>query len=146
MADLGRVAGFLSADSAQRVGINRGFAFPCSGRHDDTWVMAFLSALGTPIVRRFEAWKPDARRTRLLRNGGFCEGSGVLDDGADGPALGIGKGSIGRVALTGMPALCANVKDEPVVGADAAAAGLESLVAIPVTSGGRLRSVVAWYF
>ena len=39
MADLGRGSAFLRADTAQRVGINRGFAFPCSGRGNDTWIM-----------------------------------------------------------------------------------------------------------
>ena len=151
MADLGRGSGFLRADSAQRVGINRGFAFPCSGRGEDTWIMAFLSALGTPLVRRFEVWEPDAdapdaRLPRLLRTGGFCEQAGMLADPVPGHAVDAGQGSIGRVALTGMPALSGQVSDEPVVGTEAAAAGLTLMVAVPVIRAGRLGSVVVWYF
>ena len=46
--DLGKGGRFLRADSAIKVGINRGFAIPCSVPCDDTFVMAFLSALATP--------------------------------------------------------------------------------------------------
>ena len=52
--DLGKSQRFLRADSATKVGINRGFAIPCSARDNQVWVLAFLSALGTPIARRFE--------------------------------------------------------------------------------------------
>ena len=51
--DLGKSARFLRAETATRVGINRGFAMPCPVPTNETYVMAFLSALGTPIVRRF---------------------------------------------------------------------------------------------
>jgi len=145
MADLGRAAGFLRADSAQRVGINRGFAFPCSTPGDDVWVMAFLSALGTPIVRRFEVWEPGAGKATLVRNGGYCETAGMLDTGAP-LELDRGQGSIGQAALTGVPALSDSVAGEPVVAAGALAAGLQTLLAVPVLRGGRLASVVAWYF
>ena len=150
MADLGRGSGLLRADSAQRVGVNRGFAFPCSARGADTWIMTFLSALGTPIVRRFEIWEPDADNTtgtpRLLRSGGFCEQTGMLADPLPGPGLEAGQGSIGRVALTGRPALSERLADEAVVGPEAAGLGLTLMVAVPVISAGRLNSVVVWYF
>ncbi len=150
MADLGRGSGFLRADSAQRVGINRGFAFPCSGRGKDTWIMAFLSALGTPLVRRFEIWEPDQDSTasppRLLRSGGFCEQTGMLADPLPGLGLDAGHGSIGQVALTGRPALSEKLADEPVVGTETAALGLTLMVAVPVINAGKLGSVVVWYF
>lgn len=145
MADLGHASGFLRADSAERVGINRGFGFPCSSTSADIWVMTFLSALGTPIVRRFEAWDPDAAHKRLVRGGGFCERNGMLDEPSAGLSLEFGDGAIGRAALTGVPALVGTLAGEPVVGADASAAGLTSLVAIPVITAGRLKSVMALY-
>ena len=69
VADLGRGAGFMRADSAVKVGINRGFAMPCSTRGSGHYVMAFLSALATPTARRFEIWRPDATGETLTRSG-----------------------------------------------------------------------------
>lgn len=146
MDDLGRGGRFLRADSAHQVGINRGFALPCSSFGAEHHVMAFLSALATPIVRRFEIWLPDAERARLHRGYGFCEGEGALLGAPEGPVLERGQGSIGRSFLTGAPTLSDDATSEPVIGAAAAAAGLQSLVAVPVLQGGRLQAAVAWYF
>lgn len=146
MDDLGHGKRFLRADDARQVGINRGFALPCSSRDSEHFVMAFLSALATPIVRRFEVWQPDAARLRLQRSYGFCEGAGPLTGAPEGPMLERGQGCIGTTFLTGAPALSEAAAHEPVIGADAAAAGLQSLVAVPVLAGGRLQATVAWYF
>lgn len=144
--DLGRGNRFLRADSAQQVGINRGFALPCSSLGHEHHVMAFLSALATPLVRRFEIWQPDEGRTHLVRTYGFCEGAGLLMVAPEGPVLERGQGSIGRTFITGVPALSEDAGSEPVVGAAATAAGLQTLVAVPVLLGGRLQATVAWYF
>lgn len=50
--DLGRGQRLLRATSASRVGTNRGLAIPCNQPGPGTWVLAFLSALGTPLARR----------------------------------------------------------------------------------------------
>ncbi len=42
---------FLRADSAVKVGINRGFAIPCGTPDGTVYVITFLSALATPIAR-----------------------------------------------------------------------------------------------
>ena len=72
MPDLGKRSKFLRADSAQQVGINRGFAMPCSVPGHDVYVLAFLSALATPLVRRLEVWRPDAQGRGLQRSEGFA--------------------------------------------------------------------------
>jgi hypothetical protein len=147
--DLGKGAGFLRADSAVKVGINRGFAIPCSTPGDTEYVMAFLSALATPIVRRFETWLPVGHgdATRLLRSGGFCEALGTVGEAASADAVAPGQGCLGRAFITGVPALSDAAASEPgAVGAAAHAAGLASLVALPVLRAGRLVAVVAWYF
>ena len=147
MEDLGKSARFLRAETATKVGINRGFAMPCPVPTDETYVMAFLSALGTPIVRRFESWEPDASRRRLRRKAGFCEMSGALHTAPDDTAPECGQGTIGKAFLTGVPAFSDNAASEPgSIGASAAATGLTSLVAVPVLRGGRLTAAVAWYF
>jgi hypothetical protein len=144
--DLGKSARFLRADSATKVGINRGFAIPCPVPGDEHYVMAFLSALGTPIARRVEIWKPDAAREHLHLDGGFCEYAGTLAAGSR-QALERGQGTIGQLLLTGIPGISAEAASEPGgVGAAAGAAGLSSLVAMPVVRQGRLVAAVAWYF
>lgn len=56
LADLGKGSGFLRADTAIKVGINRGFAFPCPTLDGSTQVITFLSALATPIARGVQLW------------------------------------------------------------------------------------------
>jgi len=144
--DLGKAARFLRADTAQKVGINRGFAIPCAVRGSEVYVLAFLSALGTPIARRFEIWEPDAARERLHLHGGFCEAGGAIAPAPEHLALDRGQGTIGKVLLTGVPAVSDNAASEPGGwGAHAAELGLASLVAMPVIHEGRLSAVAAWY-
>lgn len=135
MDDLGKGGRFLRADSALKVGINRGFAIPCATPGPDVYVMAFLSALATPLVRRFETWLPDAAGTHLLRREGFCEVEGALDTGPASDRVDAGQGPLGRALANGVPA----VGESPV-------AGLTSLVALPVLQAGRVVAVVAWHF
>ena len=99
--DLGKSARFLRADTAQKVGINRGFAIPCPGRGTEFYVLAFLSALGTPIARRFEIWEPDASRERLHLQSGFCEAGGAIVAAPEHLALDRGQGTIGKVFSPG---------------------------------------------
>ena len=49
-------------------------------------------------------------------------------------------------SATGAPALSDDAGSEPLVGAQAAVAGLTRLVAVPVLQQGRLAASVAWYF
>ena len=145
--DLGRGAGFMRGDNAVKVGINRGFAMPCSTRGSGHYVMAFLSALATPIARRFEIWRPDASGETLTRSAGFCESLGSLDSAAHAVTLEAGQGTIGRPGWTGIPAFSEDAAGEPGgIGVSATAAGLASLVALPVLRDGRFVATVAWYF
>jgi hypothetical protein len=132
LEDLGRGSGFLRADSAVRVGINRGFAMPCSTPGDEHYVMAFLSALATPIAQRVEIWVPDVTGALLRRSTGFSEAEGSLGPLAD--TIARGEGPIGRAFESGVPAVV-----EP-------AAGGLSLAAIPVVQQGRLAAVLALGF
>jgi len=146
LPDLGRSGRFLRADSAVKVGINRGFAMPCASRGDATYVLAFLSALATPLVRRLEIWSPAGSDGALYRVEGFCEAAGLLAPAAD-DAIARGQGVIGRAFATSVPMLTERALDEPApVGAAALAAGWRSVVALPVLHQGRVTAVLAWYF
>ncbi len=145
--DLGKGARFLRADGALQVGINRGFALPCATRGRSHFVLAFLSAMATPIVRRFETWLPDADGERLHRSGGFCEATGTVSEAAGADFIERGQGTLGRAFFTGVPAIGDAAASEPgLVGAAASVAALESVVALPVLRDGRLVALVAWYF
>lgn len=147
LPDLGKGGRFLRADSAQKVGINRGFALPCASADGDHWVMAFLSALGTPLVRRFETWLPDPEYSCLLRSEGFCEQAGPLDAGPVEDRVVRGQGTLGRALATGVPAISLQADLEPGgVAANASAAGCRTLVALPMLQAGQVVAVVAWYF
>lgn len=125
MPDLGKGSRFMRADSAEKVGINRGFAIPCNSAGPDAYVMAFLSALDTPIVQRYETWLPGADGT-LRRTEGFCQTEGALegDAGPPGPAL-------HRAYASATPQV------QPL------GAG-RSVVALPVLRAGQVAAVVAW--
>ena len=145
--DLGKGERFLRADSAVKVGINRGFALPCTSRDGRHYVMAFLSAMATPIVRRFETWLPDAPGERLHRAGGFCEGTGTVGEGSGSQFIDRGQGTLGHAFFTGVPAVGDHAASEPgLVGQAAGAAALDAVVALPVLRDGRVQAVVAWYF
>ena len=145
--DLGRGQRFLRAASATKVGINRGLAIPCAQTGPDTWVLAFLSALGTPLARRIEVWLPDAQRSELHRVAGFCEVLGKLPPGDAERPIQRGASTIGQTMATGIPAISHHAGDEPGdLGASATAAGLQVLLAMPLLRDGRLLAVIGWYF
>lgn len=138
---------FLRREEALKVGLTSGLGIPVDSDPGTTWVMAFLSALGTPIARRFEVWLPDD-------GGRLLFGSGLCDAGADlvaeyGPGgIGPGDGLVGEVLARGLPAVADAPTGEPEpIAASLAAAGLASGVGIPVLDGaGRLKAAVAWRF
>jgi hypothetical protein len=141
--DLGKGSRFLRSDSAQQVGINRGFALACAGNDGRHHVVALLSALNTPIVRRFEVWQREG--DGLARMSGFCESEGEL--GPDPSWVERGQGTLGSALLSGVPAVSDDVASEPGgPGAKLQRVAVRTLVAIPVLRDGRCIAVMAWYF
>ena len=142
LPDLGRGSGFLRGDSAVKVGINRGFAMPCATPGPDQYVLAFLSALGTPIARRVEIWQPDFGDRALTLRDGFCEVTGPLSE--TGTPLESGQGSIGRCWQSGLPVTSNDLGREP--GPAARIHGLSALAVVPVLDGARFVAALALYF
>jgi hypothetical protein len=142
--DLGQAGKFLRSDSAAEAGINRGLAFPCSTPSNDAYVLALLSTTQTPIAKRIECWSPDDSHLGLVREFGFCETAGPLRASEGGTVL---AGAIGKAFASGVPVINEAASTEPgCVGASAQAAGLKSLVALPVITDGAVSEVVALYF
>ena len=128
MDNLGKGSGFLRSDGALKVGINRGIAFSCSSTDGSNQVMAFLSALATPIARRIEIWEPDAAGKRLQRTLGFSEADGRRDDTSASLDAGAASGPIGAVFATGVPQV-----ETP-------------MFAMPIAPHGQATAVLALYF
>ena len=104
MPDLGRGSGFLRADSALKVGINRGFAMPCGSVDGQVYVLACLSALATPIASQVDVWQPDALQSHLAHSFSFSETpSETAPPLAD--KLPLNDGVVGSVFATGVPVL-----------------------------------------
>jgi hypothetical protein len=143
MADLGRGSGFLRHDSALKVGINRGMAWPCPTVDGSVHVLALLSALDTPLARRLEIWSVDASQQQLQLTAGFCEADGEL--GGQGRS-----GHSSYAAATDNPIAQALTERRPVIRRtlpDAPPGGPTDgpMVALPVLVDGRLTAVVALY-
>jgi hypothetical protein len=142
LPDLGKSGRFLRADSAIKVGINRGFAFPVANQGDDNYVLAFLSALATPLVRRLEVWSPAGSDGALYLSEGFCETHGLLQASTDS-AVAPGQGVVGRAFATAVPMVTERAADEP---GPVGTTGWTSVAALPMLRHGRVTAVVAWYF
>jgi len=130
LPDLGKGSGFLRADGEVKVGINRGFSIPCASSDGRHYVMAFLSALATPIARRVEVWLPDADGTCLTRVLGFSEDSQAADTNAAKNTVQLNDSSVNPLAFafsTGVPAIGG------------------AMVAVPVGAQGKITSVIALY-
>lgn len=127
LADLGKGSGFIRADSAVKVGINRGFSLPCSTIDGSNHVLAFLSALATPIARRVEIWEPDEAGTRLNRTYGFSDTDGELAKTA-AVAIGDAGGPVGQAFRSGVPAVA------------------EPMISMPVAPSGVVTAVIALHF
>lgn len=141
-ADL-RAPRFLRWEKAQAVGISRGIGVPVHTPEPGTFVMTLLSALATPIARRFEVWTADDDGTLRLTDG-FCEMAGLL--GAAPLTLQRNEGTIGAAASAGVPAVSGDLSTEPdPIAAAAKVAGLTTLVALPVHRDARMAAVAVWY-
>jgi hypothetical protein len=145
--DLGLAHRFVRRDDARRVGINKGVALPSSYEAGQNYVMTFLSALGTPIARRFEIWAPTPARDTLVFQGGDCDRQPDFATAHGATRIPIGAGPVGRAWLTALPVVTPSLADDTSpIGAPARDAGLDALVAIPVLQDGWLKAVVCMYF
>lgn len=146
MEDLGRSRQFLCWADAERVGINHGIGIPCGRDGEGAWVLTLLSALGTPIARRFEAWVVDPDRGGLVFRDGYCEHVADLALVHRGVVVPPDGGVLGHVWRTSAPALSTDLAAEPAtITRSAVAAGLTTMVALPVIAQAAIKAVVAWY-
>lgn len=145
--DLYRSNRFLRREEARTVGLTHGLGLPFDYDPGRTWIMVFLSALGTPIAERFEIWVPD-RDGGLVYEAGLSEASTDVP-GADRPdRIAAGEGLLGAVLAAGLPVAtedCAS--DAPWLVDAPARMDRHAAIAIPsLAADGTLKAVTAWRF
>lgn len=144
--DLHNSKQFLRWEEASEIGINCGVGIPYKTFPDQTWVMTFLSAQGTPIAARFEIWVPNENRSALVFQSGECGKQNDLNALYRSTTIEKGTGSIGGAWATGMPAINENLKhEESNVASLAFSSGMKQIVALPVIENALLKAVLAWY-
>lgn len=145
MDDIGHSDNFVRASNAERAGIDTGLGIPCLLGSNEVYAVTFLSARDTPIARRFEIWVP-AGSGGLVFQSGHCDQDIEIEMNYRSSSIAKGEGIIGRVWLTGVPAVCDDLNtDNSVAGRSACLAGLQSMLALPVIDGAKLTAVVAMY-
>jgi hypothetical protein len=103
--DLVTSTAFLRGEQAGEVGMNKGLGIPCAPASGEFWVVTFLSARKTPLARRFEIWAPNDAGDALILHAADCDLNARIADDHATTAVAKGEGAIGRVWLTGIPAV-----------------------------------------
>lgn len=129
------------AESAGQAGLTNGLGLPIPAPGKSAFVLTLLTALGTPIARRFEIW--DSRSAKVGSSpaaellDGICERDGPLWDEDKPRRISPWQGLIGKVLGSGLPAL--------ETGPTPSTAGYAGAVALPIYQQGELSHIVAWY-
>lgn len=148
--NIGESHRFLRSQAAADAGIVRGLAIPCSTLRHETWVLSLLSSGQAPIARRVESWIPDDSGLQLQRAFAYCERHGA--DLPVGEASACAPAALGAIGRAWASATAQTARGEEAVGAaqlaDWQAAGLRSVLAIPVVSdgGSEVSEVLALHF
>lgn len=146
-SDLWNSERFLRRDDARRVGLTKALGIPSFYKPGQNYVLTLLSALGTPIARRFEIWVPEAGGAALKPATIDCSVRPEAVADRSGVRIGPGDGPIGTAWATGLPeAIESLATDGSATGESARAAGLDALLAFPVLEEGRCKAVVGLYF
>lgn len=143
--DLSTSTTFLRARNAAEAGITTALGVPCIYMEQPLSVMAFLSARGTPLARRFEVWLPDPETDSLRFIDGHCDAGVDLKTFYSDISYARGEGLLGDVWLTGVPRIIESLAEDASTELDSArTAGLGSLFVMPVTDGSRITSLVVF--
>jgi hypothetical protein len=163
MGDLWFDKRFARRAGGAPLGLSKGLAIPLPVSGGAPYVMTFLSALGSPVARRFEIWAFDqgdmrggkrnsGRNSRgnpeaMVFSSGECDLNKAFPQDYMSARIERGFGPIGRVWASGLPEVSEAIAHDPSVnGRSARRAGLTSLLALPVLEDGCIKAVVGLYF
>ena len=135
---------FLRRGSAENDGISMAFGLPCNFQHNEL-VLTFLSALDTPIAKRFEIWVPERNHSYLFYHSGKCEMGEDLATLYQDKTILRGEGLVGEAWLSGCPQISRDLLNDGLL-TDDHLDRLEVAFILPLIEEGLLRSIVALYF
>lgn len=146
LKDIGETRQFLRAEDAAKSGLNVGLAIPYANGEQETWVVSFLSALRTPIARRFEIWRPDDDGSTLRFDSGYCSSGADLEKIFSDKTIRKGEGVLGQALASASPVIGSDLAGEASVAARAAAkAGLRQTFVLPIIRSDKVQALIAWY-
>jgi hypothetical protein len=138
--DLGQSTTFIRSADAKKAGITTVLGIPVSVVANQVYIMTFLSAKATPIAQRIQIWAPDQSGERLVCQAGYSKQNDELAEIFETISVRKGEGLLGRVWLTGVPAIRNNS------GIAVTEGSLSSMLAMPVIDNGHLKAVVTFLF
>lgn len=138
--DLGLSTTFIRSADARKAGITTALGIPVSVVANQVYIMTFLSAKATPLAKRIQIWAPDQSVQRLVCRAGYSKQNDELAEIFETISIRKGEGILGRVWLTGVPAIRNNS------GIAVTEGGLSSMLAIPVIDSGSLKAIVTFLF
>lgn len=138
--DMGLASAFIRSADAAKAGITTALGIPVAVLADQVYIMTFLSAKATPIAQRIQIWVPDETGQFLLCQSGYSKQNDELAEIFETMSVRKGEGILGRVWLTGIPAIRNNTASSVALGR------LNSMLAMPVIDGGKLKAVVSFLF
>jgi len=138
--DMGLASAFIRSAEAGEAGITTALGIPVSVVANRVYIMTFLSAKATPIAQRLQIWVPDEKGRRLVCQSGYSKQNDELAEIFETISVRKGEGLLGRVWLTGVPAIRNNSDGAVVEGR------LNSMLAMPVIDAGKLKAVVTFLF
>ncbi|MDI1291264.1 MAG: GAF domain-containing protein [Methylobacter sp.] len=138
--DMGLAAVFIRNADAGKAGITTALGIPVSVVANQVYIMTFLSAKATPIAQRLQIWVPDQSGQYLVCQSGYSKQNDELAEIFETVSVRKGEGLLGRVWLTGVPAIRNNSDGAVVEGR------LNSMLAMPVIDAGKLKAVVTFLF
>lgn len=112
MADLGHSESFIRGREAKDAGITTALGIPLVDLHDRVYLMTFLSAKTTPIAKQIEIWLSDNAREHLIFYQGYSAKGVDLAAIYAATSIAKGEGALGRVWLTGIPAIIDHYKTD----------------------------------
>lgn len=143
--DLTSTSLFKRASSAGLEGITSAFGLPFNYYTDKEYVLTFLSAQSTPIARRFEIWIPDREQKHLFFHAGICEQGEDIFSMHKYTQVTRGENLMGKVWLTGTPAISNNLVADGLV-YEGLAPGLSMGLVFPIIEEAYLKAIVLFLF
>ena len=136
---------FQRASAASLEGITSAIGLPFTYYTGKEYVLTFLSAHSTPIAHRFEIWISDREYDYLFFHAGICDHGEDLQSLHQYQFIKRGTDLLGKVWLTGIPAISRNLVNDGLIHKDSTS-GLTSGLVMPIIEEGYLKSVVVFMF